>query len=209
MAKDIQRPGIGESLQEHFRLTGSIQLGLEEFVSPTVLVADLSQAAVPPLRRHCSLTVRVNAQAAEVFQGLFLVPPGVIADITSISFNAARMQIEMGFRPSFVAPPVTPAAPVFTDQRVAELAGPPIPSSRFLTGTDAGGVVVPAFELTVDSNQNLQNVIHPVGWLIGTGQSAQDPVSGAPISFGTLEMASDIVNTAVTCIMQWDEYLIV
>ena len=204
MGKIIQRPGIAERLVDFFRLTGSVQLELEEFVQPNVIVGDLSQAGTPPKRRHASAQFAQGAVVAEFFQARLEAPPGVLLDIKRLSFSASAVRVFVGFDRSFAPPPATPIIPQFTDGRLRDVAA--VPSAALLIGTGGAGLA-PAWSIMVDRTILLETEFYPKGWLIGVGETT-DPVTGSGIPFSTLEFSADVVNVGMRMAIEWDEYLL-
>lgn len=100
MSKPVQNPEAGSALQRLFNLVGRVRPSLEEYIIPTVQIADLSLRSEPPVSRLCSATSntfsvapnfpswRIDAQPGTVVRLNKLIIRGNAAKILYVSFAA-------------------------------------------------------------------------------------------------------------------------
>lgn len=193
MAQPIQTPGVGAALQRLFRLQGRVRPSLEEFVIPTVQVADLSQGSVPPVRRHAVSFFNQPGVAGQSATWRLEVPPSVLARIDRIYVTPAAAGPMFANFGSTIAVPAGNAANEFSDARVR--ANGELPAGLVTFGTQ---VAILAGTWRVDVAANEVTEIRPRAWLIG----------GLFDAFDFLEMQFFQANTAVTVAMEWEEYQI-
>jgi len=204
MAQPIQDPTVGSALQALFSLQGRVRPALEEFIIPTVRVADLSRGASPPLSRICSAAIAgIAAVVGELATVRFEVPPTLLAEILSIryAFNAVG-----GLKISFpgnaaavsgLGSTVLPTRQGLIDGRVANQAQP---AAVITYGTQAGSLSpYQYFEQTWATNQTT-HVDLPSGIVVGTGRS----------NYGFMEMQWNPANTQVAGLsIVWREFAVV
>lgn len=199
MAYPIQSPAVGTALQDLFGLQGRVRPALEEFIIPTVQVADIGQGSAPYVRRHAIARWYQAAVAAEYFTMRFEMIPGTIAVVRHMQVTAGgtgSLRVNFAGNAATIAALATTATKGFTDGRI--LAG------------SAGGGQTPAGVLTYSTSAALVGTyqgqirltttpydLYPDGWVIGTGASGL---------FGFLEFAFDNANQVVQGYVEWDEY---
>ena len=196
MAKDIQNPRTGNLLTDHFGLVSRVRVGLEEFVTPVAIVADLGAGAVPPICRSCTAQFSLQIVAMERPVWQFVCPTGIIARITSFWVISSDLltDIFIHFGNSFAVVPGTPIIPVFTDQR---LAATPVqqPSCTLRADTQIPALAGQEWRRLLVAGGEVE--YHPKNWLIG----------GTPNVQGTLEFAGSVVANGVNVTMEWDEFI--
>jgi hypothetical protein len=194
MALQINNPFVGAALQELFRLQGRVQPQLDQFIVPTVQVADLSVAASPPVIRSC---VSANSIAAVVGQApsiIFNVPGGVLAIIKSLRFQVqATTNFQVNVGNSSLSGPATASARTFMDGRINRSQEP---VCTMVVGTQAAQM--PSFEYRCRVVANTELVIVPSRWVLGRGTATDDDI--IEFQFGDNDMACDNFS------MEWTEH---
>lgn len=203
MAQPIQDPTVGVVLQGLFKLQGRVRPALEEFIIPTVQVADISQGARPATRRRAVAGIAQAAVAGQVFQARFEIPGGMIAVIRRINLSSTTgaMNIRFNFpgNAASIAALAGVSAKAFTDGRLLPGApsGAQQPAGVLTFGTNAAALATTQAVFRLFATQEL--VIYP-DWVVGTGH---------PQLVGFLEFESNTANAQVAGSVEWDEYPIV
>ena len=200
MAIPIQDGGlIASRLQSLLRLQGTVRPTLEEFILPTIQVADLSDGAIPSVRRHCSAQFTQAAVVAERCIFRLEVPPNILAHITGFSCRpiAAATSLNMTTSSSLAAADLTGIAlSGFIEGRLTNANPPQQPASVLTFGTRVGALAAVVWFKVVNPVPDRSD-FEPIGWIVGSGQPAQ---------FGFLEFAVNALNDQMVVNMEWDEY---
>lgn len=202
MAQPIQDPTVGTALQQLFGLQGRVRPALEEFIIPTVKVADLSLKTADPVIRHASCRTSVAAVAAERPVFRFESIGGTICVIRRIFLFSATAAGNPSFafhgNAATLGALATTATKSFTDGRLLPGApsGAQKPSGVLTIGTQPGSLGTVHWEGRMDASLGLE--ITPTrGWVVGTGR---------PGLVGFLEGQVAVNNIALAVSMEWDEY---
>lgn len=204
MAQTIQDPGVGAALQRLFGLQGRVRPALEEFVVPTVQLADLSLGAPPPLIRHASCRTSIAAVAGERPVFRFESVGGMICVIRRIFLFSATGASNPSFafrgNAATLGALGTVATKSFTDGRL--LPGTPWgaqqPSGVLTIGTQAGSIGTVHWEARMEAVGGLE-IVPRGGWVVGTGR---------PGLVGFLEGQVATNNIALALSMEWDEFFL-
>ncbi|GMR14273.1 MAG: hypothetical protein BMS9Abin29_2518 [Gemmatimonadota bacterium] len=200
MAKEIGTPLPGDILTRAFQVKGRVRPMLEEFIIPTVLLGDLSQAFGPSIGRGAIAHISIGATVGELFTGRFESIGGTICVIKRIFLQSstANQNLRFGFRgnaATIVALATTPAK-TFTDGRL--LAGAPwgaqTPSGVLTTGTQIAALGTQQGQIRMPADGIL---LENLGWVVGTGD---------PALLGFFEFQVSIANATVLGFFEWDEY---
>lgn len=204
MTQPIQDPSVGVTLQNLFNLQGRVRPSLEEFVVPTVQIADLSGYARPPVTRRATCLINQNPVAGERFVMRFEAIPGTICVLRRIRVAPST---QGNFSWQFVGNAATlgalgtTAVKSFADGRL--LTGNPSglqrPSGVLTTGTQVGGLATPQGQAIAPVTGLVLDIPDP-GWVVGTGN---------PSLFGFFEAQIATVNITVVGSMEWDEYSVI
>jgi len=200
MAQPIQDPTVGGALQALFSLQGRVRPALEEFIVPTVRIADLSQGATPAISRHASAAFNQAAVAGEHAQLRFEMIPGALAVIRRLHLVAdtdTMIRINFPGNAATLGALGTVAAKGFTDGRV--LAGSPGGEQNPAAVLTYGTAVAPlgAFQVFFQALATEEVNIEPRGWVVGTGR---------PDLYGFLELDTYSLNVQLRGSIEWDEY---
>ncbi|GMR14266.1 MAG: hypothetical protein BMS9Abin29_2511 [Gemmatimonadota bacterium] len=192
MAFQINTPRPGEALGREFGLRGRIRPQLEEFIVPTVQIADLSSLGLPSPTRRCSAAFYQPAVVAEAATWSIEMQPGSMAVLKSFFFRpTAADQIRAEFLQS-VGVPGSLAASGFSDARLT-VAGE-IPWGQLLYGT-----AIPAIATEWRGAANTDGFVYQdPGWIV------YNPIGGVnPVS---IWFQSETINQAVRGGIEWVEY---
>lgn len=198
MPQYIQDPQVGTALQRLFLLQGRVRPFLEEYVIPTVQIADLSAGQNPPLIRHVSAQFVQAAVAAEFCTLQISTPPGTILRVKRMVFSlGGAMQVNAFFGTSIAAAPANDADQSFTDQRVRESlnAGP---AGLLKFGTQAAALATTQWGQSLPATPAI--VIEPTNWIVGSTMASVE---------GFMELQFTVVNTVVTGSIEWEEFYLV
>lgn len=202
MAQPIQDPTVGVTLQKLFSLQGRVRPALEEFIIPTVVVADLSPAAAPPIRRRAGAFNAHAAVVGEFFTLRFEMPATTFAVVRRIMVSAAvggDLLFNFPGNAATLAALASTAGKSFIDGRLLPGApsGAQLPAGVVTSGTQAAALTPTPFAWPRATGE-VSN-IEPTGWVVG----------GFPSLTGFLEMQLDVANTGVAWSLEWDEYQLV
>jgi len=200
MAQPIQDPTVGAALQALFGLQGRVRPYLEEYVIPTVRIADLSQGATPAISRHAIARISAAAVAGQQFIARLEIIPNVIAVIRRLVLEPdADTKLLLAFpgNAANLGPQATTADKGFTDGRIlaGSAGGAQSPAGVLTFGTGGGPYGTQQGELQLFAA--VANVYEPTGWVVGTGR---------PDLFGFLEMHAVSANVGLVGQIEWDEY---
>lgn len=192
MAKDVGQPGIGSALTRLLSLRGRVSPKLEEFIVPTVQVADIQQSAEPAERLGAWAQRGEAAVAGEVFHARFEAPPNVVCHIQSIMIEPDGVDTEvlMAFG-NTLGDPGNTATEDYTDGR---LPAPRVPAAVLRTGTVAAGLAVPTYRYPVIADQF--NELRPEDLIVAGSQSQSQ----------FFELSVTTANILVRMAMRWREY---
>ena len=202
----IGNPRVTEQLVRLFNLKGAVSPELEEFVIPTVQVANLDMGSPPPLQRTATYYASQAAVVGEraVFQ--LAVPPGVVAVIKRIMLFGITAQPRsllarfVGTTPT-VTTPATTAGSCFTDGRLHSTGVQP--SSVLYYNTQVSNVAnadwaLPLYLNNATWNSAAREFIPDWGWVVGSGNRDDS---------GYWEATFDIVNTAIAMTLEIEEFI--
>lgn len=205
MTYEIQNNRPAAALTEAFDLKGRVRPELEEFIVPTVLVADVSQNSPPAIQRAVTA---YWSQAAAIGQRScfqFHCPGGTLAKIKRISFFSTGLTAAdawfLLFSGSTLAGGISgsTATSSFTDGRLQQTGV--APSCSITYGTRVSAVpadwAIPLF-MTDQTYGSAQVAFEPQwGWVVGSG--LQGITSYIEASF-------DGVNMPSASVMEWEEF---
>lgn len=203
MAQPIQDPTVGGALQALFGLQGRVRPALEEFIIPTVRVADLSQGAAPGIRRRVACAIVQAAVAGEYFTARLEMIPGSIAVVRFVgmyptSGTAGNLKMRFPGNAATIGALANTATKSYVDGRI--LAGSPggqqNPAGVLTYATSAAAFAGVEARYPVPGTGLL---LEDPGWVVGTGRADL---------YGFLEMQFSAVNEQVTGTVVWDEYQI-
>jgi len=196
LSHTIQDPKVSELLQEQYRLQSRFRPALEDFITPSAIVADLSEAARPPILRSAASAFSQGVVGGERVVWRFETPPGAIAKIRSFTItnetNVSDLRVHFG--PSFSVVPTTSAARRFTDGRVLGK-GQQIPGGLLVYDTQVAAIAAYEWRRLFTAGETL--TIHPNNWVCGTGN---------PTEFGFIEFEQSVVAGGTIFAMEWDEW---
>ena len=195
MALPIQDGGlIATRLQKLLGIQGRVRVNLEEFILPTIQVADLGRGALPPERRHVSARFDQAAVIAESCVVRLEAIPSTILVVTDIHITPiGNTGFLLGNFTSTIAAPPNIAIKQFTDNRLTQDQEKPAGVLAFGTQNANLGIIPWMAQLEADIDNHFQ----PEGWVVG---------SGVPGQFGFLELQVNIANTRAIGSIEWDEY---
>jgi hypothetical protein len=205
MTLEIQNPRAGAALTDAFDLKGRVRPELEEFIVPTVLVADVSASAPPAVQRTATCYFSEAAVAGQRTCFQFICPPGTLAVIKRVSFftnslSAARswFLIFSGNSP-LLGKPTNQADMKFTDGRL-ERTGV-VPSCQLWFGRKVSTLtaVWALPQNYVDASLGSAECVYEpkAGWIVGSGVAGESSY---------LEGAFDLVNTHQSGVVEWEEF---
>ena len=204
MTLEIQNARASQVLTDAFDLKGRVRPELEEFIVPTVTVADLSTGAPPPVQRTSSAYFSQDAVSGQRCCFQFIVPGGTLAVIKRVSFYGVVTATDAWFilfsaASAALGKPATQANASFTDGRLQQTGV--IPSAQLWYGTKVSPLnadwALPLF-MTDQTYGSAEAVYEPTGgWVVG---------SGAPGVSSYLEAAFDGTNMAQACVLEWEEF---
>ena len=204
MTLEIQNNRAGAALTDAFDLKGRVRVELEEFVVPTVLVADLSAGSPPAVQRTATAYFSQAAVGGQRACFQFIVPGGTVAVIKRISFYGIVTATDAWFllfsaESAALGKPANEATKSFTDGRLQQTGA--APSSQLHYGhkisTLAADWALPLF-MTDQTYGSAEAVYEPKsGWVVG---------SGKPGVSSYLEGAFDGVNMAQAGVIEWEEF---
>lgn len=197
MSQPIQRPDVSQRLQELFRLVGRVRPSLEEYVIPTVQVADLGVAAAPPVRR----VVQIGGLRAAVAGEHGIVRIGNPAGSNNIiqlkwwdTKPAAASTMYMAFVEGTLASSAAIATLQYTDRRADDLY--PDVTADMVSGTvTPANLVAIAAGSFANFNQSNQGY---------TNEYPAENVVLAPGDF--VIWANATANTSYNYNMVWEEF---
>lgn len=197
MTKQIQRPDTGTLLTDHFRLSSRVAPELDEIVTPTVTVADLTKGSTPPICRSAAAQFSQGVVAAERAVWRLEAPPGVILKVTSfwLSNIDATSDCNVHFGSSFAVVPSVASVSRFTDGR---LTGAELPGGLLLHDTQVAALAAFEWRRLLDPLEEIN--FTPPNWIVGTG---------LPGSFGFIEFGMGSLITGVNVSLEWDEFQLV
>jgi hypothetical protein len=202
----IGNPRVTEQLTRLFNLTGTVSPELEEFVLPTVQIANLDLGSPPALQRTATFYAAQGAVGGEraVFQ--LAVPPGVVAVIKRIMLFGITAQprallARFAGTTATVTTPATVAGSCFTDGRLHSTGVQP--SSTLYYNTQVSNVAnadwaLPLYLNNATWNSAAREFVPNWGWVVGSGNSSES---------GFWEATFDIVNTAITMTLEIEEFV--
>lgn len=212
MTLEIQNNRAGAALTDAFDLKGRVRVELEEFIVPTVVVADISHSSPPGIQRTASAywsKAAVSGQRA-CFQ--LTCPGGTLAVIKRLSFFSTAATAPDAW---FIVMPGSTidggisgeiAEKEFTDGRLQETGVAPSCVVTFGTRVSNISVTNWAIPLLGDANAEwgagnsaaVEAVFEPKwGWVIGSGKAGVTSY---------LEGSYDGVNMPMTGVIEWEEY---
>lgn len=200
MSFRIQTPQVGTQLQAIFRLNGRVNPELEEFIVPTIQVADLAIAFAPPERRHVSARSGAGAVSGERFVFRLECPPGMLIDVRRLwmSPNGTAGRVLINFTGPPSSSPSNSSTAAFTDGRLSQRSE--TPAGIILMDTQVGNITSGSQFIddvpTAPANWDYR----PTGWILGSGVSAVSTF---------MEGNFTVDNLAVDFAMEWDEYPVV
>lgn len=203
MGLKIQRPDIAVAIQKLLRLTGSIDLEVEEFILQTIQVGDLSHGQLPPVSLHASADFVIGAVVAEHAIWRMEIPGSAIARVTRIIVRPGTdttLRVHFGSTLAAAAFPTAVTNKGFTDGRVLFGVGDgnvPLPAVSINTGTQVASM--PREYSQFFGNLQDQLILEPHGWIVGTGD---------PNQFGFIEFQVTNLNEQMIITMEWDEWRI-
>jgi len=191
----IQTPQVGQLLQRLFKITGRYRPSLEEFIVPTVQIADLGQGSPPPIIRSATSFFSQAAVVGERATFRLECPPTTLLTLDSMLFTAGSSSSIEIFLGSSVPAPATPATTRFTDGRILQANENTAGKVNF--GTQAAGLA--AFHFRQALLSGVPTLIKPLNWIVG---------SGVPVQFGFIDFQFGPLNVSFEAILQWTEYQI-
>ena len=204
MAYRIQNNRASENLTKAFDLTGPVSPELEEFIVPTVTVADLSIGAPPAVQRSATAYFSQAAVSGQRACFQFIAPPGTIAVIKRVSFYGIVTAADAWFllfsaASAALGKPANQATMSFTDGRLQETGVEP--SCQLWSGTKVSTLnadwAIPQFITDATYGSSECSYEPPAGWVVG---------SGKPGVSSYLEGAFDGTNMAQAGVIEWEEY---
>ena len=205
MGLKIGNPRVTNQLVKLFNLTGAVSPELEEFVIPTVQVANLEMGSPPAIQRTATYYAAAGAVSGEraVFQ--LAVPPGVVAVIKrimlyGITASPRALLAKFAGSTATVVTPATTAGSCFTDGRLAGTGQEP--ASRLLYNTQVSNVsnadwALPLYLNAPTWNSGAREFVPKWGWVVGSGNTTDS---------GFWEATFDLVNTAITMTLEIEEF---
>jgi len=195
VSQSIQEPGVGQALQAAFNLQGRVRPVLEEYIVPTVMIADFSaQASGVPLARSAAARLTVGATIGEMATMRFEMPAGMLAKIVRFhAFPSADGNLAFSFS-SAGAPQAVPFIADFLDGRLVQLGQTPVAGA---TGGTQIGTIAPISLMYRAQNAIGGLTLEPEHWVVG---------SGVPGQFGFFEAQLTNVNSQCQFAMEWIEY---
>jgi hypothetical protein len=193
MAKDIGDPTVGAALQALFRLQGRVKIGMEEFVIPTVQVADLSVSAAPALAAGAAAQLSVVGVAAQRTTWRFEIPGSMFAQVLAFNiFMLAGTRFNVAFT---AAGPghAGIAGKALTDGRLTQRGLEP---AGVMTGGATAAAPIGA-QWRTELAANEERRFEPKHWIVGSGLEAQ---------FGFIEFQAGTANIGGTLSIEWAEY---
>lgn len=206
MGVRIGNPRVSENLVRLFNLTGSVSPELEEFIIPTVQVANLDMGSPPPVQRTATFYAGQEAVSGERFVFQLAVPPGVIAVIKRIMFygitaSPRALLAKFAGSTSGITTPATTAGSCFTDGRLAGAGA--TPSSKLYYNTQVSNISgsdwgLPLYVNTGTWASGAREFIPQWGWVVGSGNSTES---------GYFEGTFDLANSAMSMTLEIEEFV--
>lgn len=197
MAIPIQDGGlIASRLQALLKIQGRLRPELEEFVIPTIQVADLAAGGAPPITRHAVARCFQAAVPAERFVARLDVPPSVLVEVRRFICNPTTggNLLDIRFGSTFSAPGNFGISQ-FYDTRISNTD----PATVLAFGTQVAAISNPSWRAQIEAGGQLIYEPPRGSWLVGGNLSA----------FGFLEFAWNALNEAMdSFVVEWDEYQI-
>jgi len=198
MAQPIQTPLVGSALQRLFGLQGRVRPSLEEFIVPTVQVANLDDGSPPNVSRTASSFGSQAAVAGEFGTFRLEVPPGTIAEVLAVYLPVPSATFNLR-----IATTDAPAALAntgskrFWDGRLNFENQLPAGVLTFGTQVAALTTVIGLIPVTT-----VENTIWtpPRGLIVGSGKQGQ---------FGFFMIQNATANQALIATIVWREYALV
>lgn len=202
----IGNPRVTDQLVKLFNLTGSLAPELEEFVIPTVQVANLDMGSPPAIQRTATFYAGQGAVSGERFVFQLAVPPGIIAVIKRIMFygitaTPRALLAKFAGSTSGITTPATTAGKCFTDGRLAGSGASPSSNLYYNTqvdniaGSDWG---LPLYLNTGTWNSGAREFIPTWGWVVGSGNTTES---------GYFEGTFDLANAAMSMTLEIEEFI--
>jgi len=206
MTLEIQNPRAGAALTDAFDLKGRVRPELEEFIVPTVTVADVSQSSPPGIQRTATAYFSQAAVGGQRACFQMIVPGGTLARIRRVSFFSADSlsQPDAWFllfsaETAALGKPAVQATSSFTDGRLQQTGV--VPSAQVWFGTKVSTLsadwALPLFYQDQTTGASSNSYEPTAGWVVGSG------VAGVA---SYLEGAFDEVNEAQTAVLEWEEF---
>lgn len=206
MTLEIQNPRAGAALTDAFDLKGRVRVELEEFIVPTVIVADVSASSPPGVQRTVSAYWSKDAVAGQRACFQLSCPGGTLAVIKRLSFFSTAVTAPDAW---FIVLPGSTidggisaevAVKAFTDGRLQETGVEPSCVVTFgtrVSNVSAADWAIPLF-LPDATTGAAEAVFEPSwGWVIGSGKAGVTSY---------LEGSFDGVNMPMTGVIEWEEY---
>jgi len=189
---------IAGRLSKLLGLQGRVKPSLEEYVIPTIQVADLAQGGLPPVTRRCVIQFDVAGVVGEVATVSFEVPGGVLAVLRNLKCNsAADANLLMFVGSSVNTAGFTEKSGVLVDGRLRATESES--AATFVFGTQAGALAQIDWRMGAPAGISLELIVNNLGWAVG---------SGRPDQFGFMEFQLESSNTTGRFTVEWDEYQI-
>lgn len=193
MSQPIQRPDVSARLQDLFRLVGRVRPSLEEYIIPTVQVADLGMAAAPPIRRTGHWGGLTAGVAAE-YTALQIVNPTGSNNVISVNSiqvmpaNTVSLYAAFGTF-TFGTGPVAIATEQYVDRRSDD------PLVQLSTGNVSAAGIGGLAAASCARWRLLTSWMPPIpldGWVLGPGD--------------TLVFCCDAVNISMYWNLSWETF---
>ena len=205
MGLRIGNPRVTDQLVRLFNLTGKVSPELEEFVLPTVQVANLELGSPPAIQRTATFYAAQSAVSGERFVFQLAVPPGVVAVIKrmmvyGITAQPRALLARFAGTTSTLTPPATEAGSCFTDGRLHTTGQ--TPASKLLYNTQVSNVTgsdwaLPLYLNNATWNSAAREFVPNWGWVVGSGNGEQS---------GYFEGTFDYPNTAISMTLEIEEF---
>jgi len=206
MTLEVQTNRPSAALTDAFDLKGRVRVELEEFIVPTVLIADVSQSSPPAVQRTATSYFSQPAVGGQRACFQMIVPGGTLARIRRISFfaDSSLAAADAWFllfsaESAALGKPANQATMSFTDGRLQQTGV--TPSSQVWFGTKVSTLTadwaLPMFYVDNALGSASAEYVPSAGWIVG---------SGKPGVSSYLEGAFDAVNEPQACVIEWEEF---
>lgn len=193
MSKDIQDPTLAQLLTAALGLQGRVRLSLEEFVIPTIQVADLQMGMPPPVARAATAVGLAAAVSGQTATFRFEIPGSLLARIEYLTVRAGAIGTIAASWTATGGPQAGTAEKAFTDGRLLQQAEAPAGVLTF--GAQVAGIPPVSWRARIRADTPERFKFDH--WVVG---------SGIPTQFGFLEFAFSAANLAVDLTLEWTEY---